>query len=734
MAHDPTDSDSAPFGIDELEARRASLRQGLARSTVAAAVVLTLAAILAGLCVLWATRARNSAEESEERLWLSLIDQAHAQRLSPELGHRSRSLKALEEAARIRRSPRMRNELIASLSLFDLKDISYQAVLSSDTDDYALSNDLRHLAIGYKNGIIRVLEVNSWSEVERYRAPSGFEWSSFSPDGRYLAVRCTNGAVYAWDRQSGKQVAAEFTGDGEHWGNSVCFHPQKPLLVYTDRHREGASVIGKNLHSQEQEFKHEVRRYAWQVDFSPDGTHLAIGAYDRVQVIDVESGHTLAEKGSGPITHVRWHPDGLRLGGACSDNTAWVTEIFQPSRYVSLVGHSNYVSTIEFTPDGELAMTRSWDGSTKIWEAGSGLELLSTDEGYGFKFDATGKQLAYVHEKVGVGFWEVQRSEFLSQLTTPRAAASKRTLYACSFSSDGRLLATAGEYGFLVWDCQARRLLHQEDYTYLHGLILKENALYTVGPNSADRWPFTWHPSDPNSFTIGERENLLKSKSQSHPLSFATPISSQSPSLAVTDFSDAYLLARPEDQCQSVGRFPSFGGIPRKHAPQNTFMAISPNLEWAGFSAWKGGGSYVWSLTNKEQKKGQIEAIGGRLEFSPDSETLVTGNNREYIFWNTEDWSRRFIVPNDFGATAVPPAIRFNPVTNLVAATRRPGQLQFLNPSTGEVVMILDALNTSSIKHITFDRDGSTMAVTNREGVQLWNLAAIDQALKKMGT
>ncbi|RYP29509.1 hypothetical protein DL767_006699 [Monosporascus sp. MG133] len=100
----------------------------------------------------------------------------------------------------------------------------------------------------------------------------------------------------------------------------------------------------------------------YSVAFSPDGSRLASGSYDRtVKVWDAATGACLStlEGHGGEVNSVAFSPNGSRLASGSYDGTVKVWDAATGAYLLILAGHGDSVYSVAFSPDGNYLITNT---------------------------------------------------------------------------------------------------------------------------------------------------------------------------------------------------------------------------------------------------------------------------------------------------------------------------------------------------------------------------------------
>lgn len=171
-----------------------------------------------------------------------------------------------------------------------------------------------------------------------------------------------------------------------------------------------------------------------------------------------------------PIGHTDWvssaqfSPDGKWIVTASNDGTAKIWDAQTGKFLQDLKGHAGSVRSAQFSPDGKRIVTASWDSTAKIWDAQNG-KLLQDLKGHtgsvkSAQFSSDGKWVVSASNDCSAILWEASTGNILHDLKGHSSHVSS-----AQFSSDGKLIVTASEdQTAKIWESSTGKLLYD-----LHG-------------------------------------------------------------------------------------------------------------------------------------------------------------------------------------------------------------------------------------------------------------------------
>ncbi len=164
---------------------------------------------------------------------------------------------------------------------------------------------------------------------------------------------------------------------------------------------------------------------------------------------------------SSYITSLAWSPDGKHLATGSHDYTVVIWDVLTGDKVLALKGHTSDVLAIAWSPDGKRLATASGDHSVAVWDVRSG-ERLQVHKGHSHRvlhvaWSPDGKRLATAGEDgLAMVWWTGPMGEPFRLILQGHS----NFVQSVSWSPDGqRLASAAGDGTVVVWNALSGQAL-----------------------------------------------------------------------------------------------------------------------------------------------------------------------------------------------------------------------------------------------------------------------------------
>lgn len=338
----------------------------------------------------------------------------------------------------------------------------------------AFSPDSLQLACGLSNGTIQLYDTKTGevkATISGYN--TGVYWSiygysneflAFSPDSKTLI-----GSGQLWDISTGKSQALLTGKFGSIYPAAVS--PDGKIVA--SRYNEDIFLSSTHTGVPITILTGHLNRVQC-IAFSPDGKTIVSGSSHQssggnrkpitIRLWNALTGeHIRTITGhSDKVTSVAFSPDGETIASGSIDQTIRFWDIHTGNQKLGLVSQKGVITSIAFSPDGKIIAAGNGrpkneynkypDTTIQLWNAKTGKEIAAfaghSTEVLSITFSPDGKTIASGCKDKTVRLWDIHTAQTIATFE-----GHLHPVYAVAFSPDGKTLASSSGNGtILFWD------------------------------------------------------------------------------------------------------------------------------------------------------------------------------------------------------------------------------------------------------------------------------------------
>ncbi|MDC0708830.1 AAA family ATPase [Stigmatella sp. ncwal1] len=410
---------------------------------------------------------------------------------------------------------------------------------------------------------------------------------------------------------------------------------------------------------------------------------------------------------SDSVLSVAWSPDGRTLASGSFDNTLKLWAPSSGSLLRTLSGHSDSVLSVAWSPDGRTLASGSNDNTLKLWAPSSG-SLLRTLSGHSdsvlsVAWSPDGRTLASGSNDNTLKLWDTSSGSLLRTLSGHSSPVSS-----VAWSPDGRTLASGSNDNTLkLWDTSSGSLLR------------------TLSGHSSPVSSVAWSP-DGRTLASGSFDNTLKLWAPSSGSLLRTLSGHSSTVRSVAWSPDGRTLASGSNDNTLKLWAPSSGSLLRTLSGRSSSVL---SVAWSPDGRTLASGSFDNTLNLWDTSSGSLlRTLSGHSDsvlsvaWSPDGRTLASGSNDNTLkLWDTSSGS---LLRTLSGHSSTVWSVAWSPDGRTLASGSDDNTLKLWDTSSGSLLRTLSG-RSDSVLSVAWSPDGRTLASgSNDNTLKLWDTSS----------